>query len=216
MADGSLKLLDTNDNWADWSNFPTTTANTKLAGTLKPFAYSPTSNVLALDTPTVTVSNTPTLATTSPANVVQASNNGINNGNNSRQTIGQLLRDKYNGTRFGQTAWGSAIGNSVFNAAETGSNNVKALSAAEKISMIGNTISNIMTALNNRKAMKMTKQELNHNIMNNNRNWEAMRRNYNAQLEDRQRYKLAYYNANNNGTQTRPLTVGEYLNKYGA
>ena len=54
-------------------------------------------------------------------------------------------------------------------------------------------------------------------MMNNNRNYEMQAKAWNNTLEERQRYRNAYWEANNKGTGiARPESIGEYLNRYGA
>lgn len=78
-------------------------------------------------------------------------------------------------------------------------------------------VGSILEAINARKAHKLAKQTLAHNMMNHNRNYEMQAKAWNNTLEERQRYRNAYWEANNKGTGiARPESIGEYLNRYGA
>ena len=69
-----------------------------------------------------------------------------------------------------------------------------------------------MKQLTLEKAHKLAKQTLAHDMMNNNRNYEMQAKAWNNTLEERQRYRQAYWEANNKGTGiARPESIGEYL-----
>lgn len=92
-----------------------------------------------------------------------------------------------------------------------------AMTTGQKAGMFLEGVGSVMNALNARKQVKLAKQQLNHVINNDNRNYEMARRSYNSNLEERQRYREAYWRANNGGdTASKPLSVNDYMNKYGA
>lgn len=139
-------------------------------------------------------------------------------------------RDWLGKTAFGQKLLGgydnamqkaNSVGETLGKTAGQVGTGFKALSTFDKISTGLNAVGSILDGLNTRKQLNLIKQQLHHNIANDNRNYEMAKRSYNSQLEDRQRYREAYWRANhannpNSGIVEKPLTVNEYLTKYGA
>lgn len=92
-------------------------------------------------------------------------------------------------------------------------NHLKALSTADKLNFGLQAIGSVMGIMNQRQANKMTKQALNFSREYYKKDYEMRKKQYNMSLEDRQAYRQAYYNANGGA---KPLSVNEYLRKYGA
>lgn len=87
----------------------------------------------------------------------------------------------------------------------------------EKVKMGFDGVNSLLNAINASKQLGIYNRQLDHTIKHDNKNYEMSRKSYNSQLEDRQRYREAYWRANGNGDMsTKPLSVNEYLNKYGA
>lgn len=146
---------------------------------------------------------TPMPTMTLPANTVVSQPMGLpspqQQWKNAASSVGSLIQSSLsNNTRSFRNSWGQMSANEKFN---TG---LKA-------------VGSILEAINARKAHKLAKQTLAHDMMNNNRNYEMQAKAWNNTLEERQRYRNAYWEANNQGTGiARPESIGEYLNRYGA
>lgn len=118
---------------------------------------------------------------------------------NAASSVGSLIQSSLsNNTRGFRNSWGQ-------------------MSTGEKFNTGLKAVGSILEAINARKAHKLAKQTLAHDMMNNNRNYEMQAKAWNNTLEERQRYRNAYWEANNQGTGiARPESIGEYLNRYGA
>lgn len=94
----------------------------------------------------------------------------------------------------------------------TGRANYNTLSAGEKLSMWGDTVGNIMNALNSRKQLKLSHRALGHQMAVDNKNYDMARKQWNHKLEDKARYREAV--AKDQGRSY--MTVGDMMAKYGA
>ena len=183
-----------------------------------PFYVPTVGSYLTDDTPTDTSTITPTAmptmtlpadtVVTQPKFRVDTSNQPYANYNGlglpsqqqqRRNTVGSVVQSSLsNNTRGFRNSWGQ-------------------MSTGEKFNTGLKAVGSILEAINARKAHKLAKQTLAHNTMINNRNYEMQAKAWNNTLEERQRYRNAYWEANNKGTGiARPESIGEYLNRYGA
>ncbi|AZQ92608.1 hypothetical protein D6D94_01920 [Moraxella catarrhalis] len=176
-----------------------------------PFYVPTVGSYLTNNTPTDTSTITPTTVPTMtlPADTVVTQPNANYNGlglpsqqqqwRNAVGSVGSLIQSSLsNNTRGFRNSWGQ-------------------MSTGEKFNTGLKAVGSILEAINARKAHKLAKQTLAHDMMNNNRNYEMQAKAWNNTLEERQRYRQAYWEANNKGTGiARPESIGEYLNRYGA
>lgn len=175
-----------------------------------PFYVPTVGSYLTNDTPTDTSTIAPTTVPTMtlPADTVVTQPNANYNGlglpsqqqwRNAVGSVGSLIQSSLsNNTRGFRNSWGQ-------------------MSTGEKFNTGLKAVGSILEAINARKAHKLAKQTLAHNTMINNRNYEMQAKAWNNTLEERQRYRNAYWEANNKGTGiARPESIGEYLNRYGA
>lgn len=200
-----------------WAN--TNSANFTLDST-SPFSYgTPSSSVSSYLTnsglsfnPTVSVPTTVGLAmgndtitgtdnTVIPTFTVDTSNQRYANINDlTRPPVWQ---------QWGQAAQsvGGLVKATASNATSGIRNSWGQMSTGEKFTTGLKAVGSILEALNARKAHKLAKQTLAHNIMNNNRNYEMQRKAWNNTLEERQRYRNAYWEANHKGQVLLDLKV---------
>ncbi|WP_432481754.1 hypothetical protein [Moraxella sp. ZY200743] len=168
----------------------------------------PINNVNTATTPSNVMVPMPT-ATVSDVKPYTWADRGVNWVTTKNPTVGGILGLGLKGIRHGALDAQKIAGH--YGNASGG------LTTSQKAGMLLQGVGDVMNALNARKQVKLAKQSLNHTINMDNRNYEMARRSYNAQLEDRQRYREAYWKANNAGNMdNKPLSVNEYLNKYGA
>lgn len=187
-----------------------------------PFYVPTVGSYLTDDTPTDTSTITPTAMPTMtlPADTVVTQPKFRVGTSNQRYA-------NYNGLGLPsqqQQQWRNAVGSVGSLTQSSLSNNTRGfrnswgqMSTGEKFNTGLKAVGSILEAINARKAHKLAKQTLAHDMMNNNRNYEMQAKAWNNTLEERQRYRQAYWEANNKGTGiARPESIGEYLNRYGA
>lgn len=112
---------------------------------------------------------------------------------------------------------GSLIQSSLSNNTRGFRNSWDKTATADKVSIGLQAVGSLLDAINARKMLNLSKQQLEHSRQNQERNYQMQAKAWNNTLEERQRYRNAYWEANNKGTGiARPESIGEYLNRYGA
>lgn len=186
-----------------------------------PFYVPTVDSYLADDTPmdTATITPTPMPTMTLPAEtVVSQPKFRVDTSNQRYATYNNLnLPSPKQQWRQAGSSVGSLIKASVDNSTRGFRNSWGQISTAEKFNTGLQAVGSLLDAINARKMLNLSKQQLEHSRQNQERNYQMQAKAWNNTLEERQRYRNAYWQANNKGTGiARPESIGEYLNRYGA